>query len=59
MNHCPVCNVGALWPNRWMVKMPFDTDVGLGPGDIVLDGDPAPSMERGTAAPTFQPMGVV
>ena len=28
-------------------------EVGLSPGDIVLDGDPAPPTERGTAAPTF------
>ena len=27
--------------------------VGLSPDDIVLDGDPAPPMERGTAAPHF------
>jgi len=31
--------------------MPRSTDVGLGPGDIVLDGDPDPPTERGTAAP--------
>ena len=31
--------------------MPLGTEVGLGPGDIVLDGDPAP--------PTFQPMSIV
>ena len=24
------------------IKMPLVTEVGLGPGDIVLDGDPAP-----------------
>jgi len=24
------------------IKMPHDTEVGLGPGDIVLDGDSAP-----------------
>ena len=31
--------------------MPLGTDVvGLGPGDIVLDGDPAPPTERATAA---------
>jgi len=28
--------------------MPLGTEVGLGPGDIVLDGDPAP-VKRGTA----------
>ena len=32
-------------------KMPLGTEVGLGPGDIVLYGDPAPPMKRGTAAP--------
>jgi len=33
--------------------MPLGMSVGLGPGDIVLDGDPAPDMERGTAGPHF------
>ena len=34
--------------------------VGLGPGHIVLDGDPAPLPKRGTAAqPRFQPMSIV
>ena len=32
--------------------MPLGTKVGVGPGDIVLDGDPAPP-KRGTAAPHF------
>ena len=32
--------------------MPLGTEVGLGPGDIVLDGDSAPT-ERGTAASHF------
>jgi len=40
--------------------MPLATEVGLGPGNVVLDGDPAPPTERGTAAPpTFQPMSIV
>jgi len=26
--------------------MPLSTEVGLGPGDIELDGDPAPSKKR-------------
>jgi len=34
--------------------MPFGTDVGLGPGHIVLDGDTALP-----AAPTFLPMSIV
>jgi len=39
-----------LWSNCWM-KMPLSKQVGLGPGHIVLDGDPAPSA----APPTFGP----
>ena len=38
--------------------MPLSTEVGLGPGHIVLDGDPAPPHEKGTAA-TFRPMSTV
>ena len=41
------------------IKMPLSTEVGLGPGNIVLDGDPALSTERGIAAPTFRPMSIV
>jgi len=42
------------------IKMPLDTEVGLGSGDIVLDGDPAPPTEKGTAArPHFRPMSIV
>ena len=42
-----VCNVGVLWPNGWMdqdsrCQLVRTTEVGLGPCDIVLDGDPAP-----------------
>jgi len=39
------------------IRIPLGTEVGLGPGAIVLDGDPALPMERGTAAPssTFRP----
>ena len=35
------------------IKMKLGVEVGLGPGHIVLDGDPAPP-KKGTAAPTFQ-----
>jgi len=31
--------------------MLLGTEAGLGLGDIALDGDTAPPMERGTAAP--------
>jgi len=33
------------------IKVPLGVEAGLGPGDILLDGDPAPPMEKGTAAP--------
>jgi len=33
--------------------MKLGVQVGLGPGHIVLDGDPARPTERGTAAPTL------
>jgi len=48
------CGQTAGW-----VKMPFGTKVDLGPGDIVLDGDPAPPRKRGTAAPSnFPPVSI-
>jgi len=31
--------------------MPLDMEVGLGPGDFVLDGDPAPPSQKGGRAP--------
>jgi len=34
--------------------MPLDMEVGLGPGDFVLDGDPAFS-EKGAQPPIFGP----
>jgi len=41
--------------------MLLGTEVGLGPGHIVLDGDPALPTERDTATPTpnFRPMSIV
>ena len=37
--------------------MPLGMEVGLGPGDIVLDGNPAPPPKKGAQepSPTFQP----
>ena len=31
------------------IKLPLGIEVGLGPGDFVFDGDPAPSPKRGRA----------
>jgi len=38
--------------------MSIDMEVGLGAGDFVLDGDPAP-RKKGTAPPNFWPMSIV
>ena len=40
--------------------MPLGTEVGLGAGHIVLDGDrPSPLPEKGAKPPNFRPMSVV
>ena len=48
------CGQTAEW-----IKMPLGMEVGLGPGDIVLGGDPATLPKKGTAAPTFRPISIV
>jgi len=48
------CGQMAEW-----IKMPLGTEVGLGPGDIVLDGDQNPSSQKGGTAPNFWPMSIV
>jgi len=40
--------------------MPLGMEVSLGPGHVVLDGDPAPLLKKGTQPPSnFWPMFVV
>jgi len=36
--------------------MPFGMEVGLGPGDFVFDGDPAPFRRKDTAPLNFWPI---
>ena len=43
----PIFGPFLLWPNIGRIKIPLGMEVGLSPGDFVLDGDPAPSSERG------------
>ena len=53
---CTVCNVDVLWPNSWMdqgATWHGGTEVGIGPGHIVLDGDPAPSSKGHSPSPQF------
>jgi len=55
-----VCNVDVFWPNGWMDQDATWYEVGLGPGDIVLDGDPCSSLYgNGHSSPTFRPMSIV
>ena len=42
------CGQQVAW-----IRMPLRARVGLGPDDIVWDGDPAPRTEKGTAVPHF------
>jgi len=39
------------------IEMPLGMEVDLGPGDFVLDGDPAPLAKKGTepCSPIFGP----
>jgi len=48
------CGQTAGW-----IKMPLGREVGLGPGDIVLDGNPVRLLQKGHSRPhTFQPMSL-
>ena len=42
------------------IKMKLGVQVGLGPGHVVLDGDPAPSEKGGRSfLPNFRPISIV
>jgi len=41
------------------IKMPLGREVGLGPSDFVLDGDPALSPKMGAEPPNFWPKSIV
>ena len=48
------CGQMAAW-----MKMPLGMELGLGPGHIVLDWDPATLLRKGRTAPNFQTMSIV
>jgi len=49
-----------FWPNNWMDQDGTWLEVGLSPGDFVLDGDPAPSPKGGGAPlANFRPISIV
>jgi len=41
------------------IKMPLGMEIGLSPGNFVLDGDPARYPERGRAPPNFRPTSIL
>jgi len=41
------------------IKMPIVMEVGLTPGDFVLDWDPAPPTKKGGGAPNFWRISIV
>jgi len=41
------------------IKMPLGMEVGLGPGDFVLDGHTAPPLKGGEPLPNFRPISIV
>jgi len=47
---CPVCNVGVYGQTAVWIKMKLCIELSLVPGNIVLDGEPAPPPQRGTGA---------
>jgi len=49
----PIFRQYLLQPNGSMDQDLTWLEVGLGPGDFVLDGDPAPPPQKGGRAPKF------
>jgi len=41
------------------MKTPLGMEVDLGPGQIVLDGDPNPPVKGAQQPPSFRPMSIV
>jgi len=56
---CPVCLLTFVHCGQTVgrIKMKLGMHVGLGPGHIVLDGDPAPPPPKGYT-PNFRPISV-
>jgi len=54
-----VCNVGVCGQTFGWIKMKLGIEVGLGQGDIVLDGHPAPPPKGHSPSPNFRSMSVV
>jgi len=57
-NFRPMTIVAKRQTAGW-IKMTLGMDVDLGPGHIVLDGDPAPLSKKGAQLPNFRPIFIV
>jgi len=55
--HTPIFGRYLLWPNGWMNQDAIGREVGLGPSDTVLDGDPAPLPNKGAEPPPKNKFG--
>jgi len=57
----PIFGPYLLQPNGWMDQMPLGVEVGLSPGDFVLNGDPAlPSPNMGQSPLSkFRPISIL
>ena len=68
-DRCPIClsclsvclSVTLVYCQKTVgwIKMKLGMHVGLGPGHIVLDRDPAPPPPKGHSPPNFRPISVV
>ena len=54
-DRCPVCNVGALWPNGWMNHVETWHAGRPRPWPHCVKWDPAPLPQNGAEAPIFRP----
>ena len=61
-DRCPVClcvlSVTLVYCGQMVgwIKMKLGVEVGLSPGHIVLDGDPAPLPQKMAEPPNFRPI---
>jgi len=59
MSVCPVLSLTLVYCGQTVgwIQMKLGRQVGLGPGHIVLDGDPSPTLTKGNGAqpPIFGP----
>jgi len=52
----PIFSPCLLWQNGWCIRIPLGTEVGLSPGDIVIDGAQLlPRLKGHSPPPNFGP----